>query len=306
MQKKVLRLEHPRSSHMVGDGFRVAQYIPGYGREMSNDTSPFLMLDYNAPWKIPPQNGHRPWVGYHPHRGFETVTIVYSWEVEHQDTAGHGGIIGPDEVQWMTAWSGLLHNEFMTEKFSREWGMQHAVQLWVNLLSEHKMTMPRYQALTRENIPEVEFDGGVVRVIAGELKMKNEKWRIEEHKWVAKTFSPVELYDVRFAIPDSPGIQGVRGISLVFPKWYNAMVLIVEGSVIMNEKSLENGDIIFLSQVWEDIDIVSDNNAKVLVMAGKPLGEEVAAYGPFVMNTEEEIRQAFEDFRNGKMGVVEN
>jgi quercetin 2,3-dioxygenase len=137
---------------------------------MSNDTSPFLMLDYNAPWRIEPQkNGHRPGVGFHPHRGFETVTIVYSGEVEHQDTAGHGGVIGADEVQWMTAGSGLLHNEFMTAEFSRMGGVQHAIQLWVNLPREHKMTTPRYQALTRESIPEVCFDGGRVRVIAGQF-----------------------------------------------------------------------------------------------------------------------------------------
>lgn len=169
MQKNIIKIEHPRRHHMVGDGFRVSQYIPGYGREMSNDTSPFLMLDYNTPWQIPPQNGHRPGVGFHPHRGFETVTIVYSGEIEHRDTAGHGGVIGADEVQWMTAGSGLLHNEFMTENFSKTGGIQHVAQLWVNLPKEHKMTSPRYQALTRENIPEVEFNGGRVRVIAGKF-----------------------------------------------------------------------------------------------------------------------------------------
>ncbi len=311
MQKKIIRLEHPRNSHMVGDGFRVAQYIPGYGREMSNDTSPFLMLDYNAPWKISPQKGHRPWVGFHPHRGFETVTIVYSWEVEHQDTAWHGGIIGADEVQWMTAGSGLLHNEFMTERFSAMGWVQHAVQLWVNLPKIHKMIEPRYQALTRENIPEVLFDGGIIRVIAWELSMKDsrhsDEGRIQEsgsfvpqddetitQKWIAKTFSPVELYDVRF--------YSAGKISLTLPSGYNSMVLVVEWSIIANEKLLQNGDMVFLSQAWEDIDILSDDNAKVLIMAGEPLDEEVAAYGPFVMNTEAEIRQAFEDFRNGKMG----
>ncbi len=119
MQKNIIKVEHPRSAHMVGDGFRVVQYIPGHGHEMSNDTSPFLMLDYNAPWQIAPHGSHRPGVGFHPHRGFETVTIVYSGEVEHQDTAGNGRVIGADEVQWMTAGSGLLHNEFMTSEFSR-------------------------------------------------------------------------------------------------------------------------------------------------------------------------------------------
>ena len=189
MQKNIIKLEHPRNHHMVGDGFRVTNYIPGYSSEMSNDTSPFLMLDYNAPWSISPQWTHRPWVGFHPHRRFETVTIVYSGELEHQDTAGHGGVIWVDEVQWMTAGSGLLHNEFMTAEFSRMGGIQHAVQLWVNLPAKDKMTTPRYQALTRQNIPEILFDGGRARVIA---------WELDGIRWVAETFSPVELYDIRF------------------------------------------------------------------------------------------------------------
>jgi quercetin 2,3-dioxygenase len=161
MQKTITHIEHPRHVHMVGDGFRVGNYLPGYGKTMEQGlTSPFIMLDYNAPWSISPHSdGYRPGVGFHPHRGFETVTIVYSGEVEHQDTAGGGGVIGADEVQWMTAGSGLMHNEFMTEEFSRTGGIQHAVQLWVNLPSAHKMTQPRYQALTRESIPEVSFSG---------------------------------------------------------------------------------------------------------------------------------------------------
>jgi redox-sensitive bicupin YhaK (pirin superfamily) len=225
---------------MVGDGFRVAQYIPGYGREMSNDTSPFLMLDYNAPWKISPQNGHRPWVGFHPHRGFETVTIVYSWEVEHQDTAWHGGIIGPDEVQWMTAGSGLLHNEFMTERFSLMGWVQHAVQLWVNLPKEYKMTAPRYQALNRENIPEVSFEWWLVRVISWEARLKDALWISLVQKWAAMTFSPVELYDVRFIN---------RGkVQFDLPEGYNAMVLITEGETIVSGKALENGDMLYLSK----------------------------------------------------------
>lgn len=320
MQKIITKIEHPQKFHMVWDGFRVAQYIPGYGREMSNDTSPFLMLDYNAPWKLEPQNGHRPWVGFHPHRGFETVTIVYSGEIEHQDSAWNGGVIGANEVQWMTAGSGLLHNEFMTERFSAMGWVQHAVQLWVNLPKIHKMIEPRYQALTRENIPEVLFDGGKVRVIAWELhfsdsssrvKWSETKWNVaiqipetldcfvprnDGIIWAAKTFSPVELYDVRF--------DSHSNITISLPGGFNAMVLVVEWSIIANEKLLQNGDMVFLSQAWEDIDILSDDNAKVLIMAGEPLDEEVAAYGPFVMNTEAEIRQAFEDFRNGKMWII--
>lgn len=289
MQKKIIRHEHPRNAHMVWDGFRVAQYIPGYGREMNPDTSPFLMLDYNAPWHIPPQqDGHRPGVGFHPHRGFETVTIVYSWEVEHEDTAGHWGVIGPNEVQWMTAGSGLLHNEFMTEKFSRNGGIQHAVQLWVDLPKEKKMTTPRYQALTRENIPEVSFEFGRVRVIA---------WTFRGQKWAAETFSPIELLDVRF--------EQSWELKLEFPKGYNTMILVAEWSISANSEVMQNGDMFYFSIDGEDILLETPWNAKILIMAGKPLWQNVVNYWPFVMTTELEIIEAWEDFRAGKMGVVE-
>ncbi len=315
---------------MVGDGFRVSQYIPGYNREMNNDTSPFLMLDYNPPWKIEPQkNGHRPGVGFHPHRGFETVTIVYSGEVEHRDTAGHGGIIGPDEVQWMTAGSGLLHEEKMTPEFSRMGWVQHAVQLWVNLPREHKMTTPRYQALTKQNIREVSFEGGRARVIAGELQMKasvipglsrdpgnnNESffagsphtrgWQelqttdndeIIKQKWAAKTFSPVELYDIRF--------DTASEISLHIPDGFTTMILVVEWSISLGDRKLENSDMVHLSRDWEDVTLASLSNAKILVMGGKPLDEPIASYGPFVMNTHEELMQAFADVNSGRMGII--
>lgn len=272
---------------MVGDGFRVSQYIPGYGREMSNDTSPFLMLDYNAPWKISPQWDHRPWVGFHPHRGFETVTIVYSGEIEHQDTAGHGGVIWADEVQWMTAGSWLLHNEFMTERFSKIWGIQHAVQLWVNLPREHKLTTPKYQALTRDSIPEVSFTWGRVRVIA---------WELQNVWWAAETFSPIELYDIRF----DTWWQYVFSL----PEWYTTMILVTEWKVTINSKIVENGDMVYLSDIWTDISMQSDANAKLLVMSWKPLWETISHYGPFVMNTNEEIMQAFKDLNAGKMGNI--
>lgn len=282
---------------MVGDGFRVAQYIPGYGREMSDATSPFLMLDYNAPWTILPQvGGHRPWVGYHPHRGFETVTIVYSGEIEHRDTAWGGGVIGPDEVQWMTAGSGLLHNEFMTEKFSREGWVQHAVQLWVNLPKAHKMTSPRYQALTRENIREVLFDTGKARVIAWELDMSDSIWEKYTETGIAKTYSPVELYDMR--------LEAASDIILTLPEDYTCMILVVEGDITVWDKIIQNGDMVSLSRTGSEVRIVSSNTAKILVMWGKPLWEDVVAYGPFVMNTEAEIHEAFADFHAGKMGKI--
>jgi len=294
MNKKITRFEHPRQSHMVGDGFRVSQYIPGYAHEMNNETSPFLMLDYNAPWEISPQTwGHRPWVGFHPHRGFETVTIVYSGEVEHRDTAWHGGIIGPDEVQWMTAGSGLLHEEKMTAEFSRMGGIQHAVQLWVNLPREYKMTTPRYQALTRENIREVYFDGGKARVIAGNLHMKNKKGEVFLQKWIAETYSPVELYDVRF--------DSESDISLYFPDGNTLMILVTEGEITANGKHIENGDMLHFSREWDELNLVSWANAKVLIMSWKPIDEPIASYGPFVMNTHGELMQAFKDVNSGKM-----
>ncbi len=287
MQKNIIKLEHPNKFHMVWDGFRVTNYVPGYTSDMSNDTSPFLMLDYNAPWQIFPQWGHRPGVGFHPHRGFETVTIVYSGEIEHQDTAWHGGVIGADEVQWMTAGSGLLHNEFMTAEFSRTGGIQHAVQLWVNLPKSHKMTSPHYQALSRGSIPEVAFNGGRVRVIA---------WELNGVGWAAKTFSPVELYDIRF--------EGEGTLDFQIPEGYTTLILITEWDVTINGRDLENGDMIHLSSIGSDITMVSHGIAKVLVTSWKPLSETIAHYGPFVMNTQEEIMEAFKDLNAGKMGTI--
>ncbi len=282
---------------MVGDGFRVTNLIPWYGQEMNNLTSPFLMLDYNAPWQLEPQkNGHRPWVGFHPHRGFETVTIVYSWEVEHRDTAGNGGTIGADEVQWMTAGSGLLHEEFMTSEFSRTGGIQHAVQLWVNLPKVHKMTEPRYQALTRESIPEVIFGGWTVRVIAGNLKLQNLDGIYEESSGNAETFSPVELYDLRFTKPGK--------IDFLIEDGYTTMLLVVEWSIEMKDQSYRHGELIHLSRSGSEISMESSGNAKVLVMAGKPIDEAIAHYGPFVMNTHSEIMQAFTDLNDGKMWKI--
>ncbi len=293
--KTIIALEHPRQSHMVWDGFRVSQYIPGYGREMGPHSSPFLMLDYNRPWIIPPQENHRPWVGFHPHRGFETVTIVYSWEIEHQDTAGNGGVIWPDEVQWMTAGSWLLHNEFMTERFSRRGGMQHAVQLWIDLPREFKMTPPRYQALTRDVIPEVIFAWGKARIIAGNFVGLNWTWIKITQEWIAQTHSPIELYDIE--------LVHTSKIQLSLPDGYITMILIVEWSLQINDKNLENGDMITLSRDGDMIDVISrEENARFLVIAGKPLEQTVVQHGPFVMNTREEINQAIDDFRSGKMG----
>ncbi len=310
---------------MVWDGFRVANYIPGYGREMTSDTSPFLMLDYNAPWQIVPQWTHRPGVGFHPHRGFETVTIVYSGEVEHQDTAGNGGIIWADEVQWMTAGSGLLHNEFMTVDFSRLGGVQHAIQLWINLPKKYKMTTPKYQALTRHSIPEVIFDWGRVRVIAGEF---------QGVRWIADTFSPIELYDIRFDISHPVGIpldtvlwdidnkdpisenksdssvslgmtKETKTLELQIPEEYTTILLVTEWTLVVQGKSITSGGMIHFIRSGTDLTISATGIAKVLIMAWEIIDEPIAHYGPFVMNTQTEIMQAFADLNAGKMGSLD-
>lgn len=289
MHKKIQRIDHPRQKHWVGDGFHVSQMIPGYDREMSGETSPFLMLDYNEAMILSPRDdGHRPWVGYHPHRGFETVTIVYSWEVEHADTAWNGGIIWSGEVQWMTAGRGLLHSEFVTERFARSGWVQEFVQLWVDLPKEHKMTSPRYQALTRENIKEVGFEGGLVRVIA---------WEYEWVKWAAKTFSPIELYDVRFTKGGS--------LHFSFPPSYTATILVMSGDMETDGKKIEAGSIAFFSRSGDDIIISWSPSAKILIMAGRPLEQSIVSHWPFVMNTKEEIIEAFSDLRAWKMGTID-
>ena len=284
--KTITHVEHPRHMHMVGDGFRVSNYLPGYRGDMSDDiASPFIMLDYNAPWSIPSQtDGYRPGVGFHPHRGFETVTIVYSGEIEHQDTAWWGGVIAADEVQWMTAGSGLLHNEFMTERFARAGGVQHVVQLWVNLPREFKMVQPRYQALTRDNIPEVGIPGWRVRVIAGEY---------HDTIWPAMTYSPVSLYDIRFNQDGE--------FSYEFPEWYTTCLLVTEGNILIGDTIYHHGDMIHFSSITPgSIWFSTNSHTKILLMAGKPLGDPVVHYWPFVMNTEDEIKQAIQDYNAGK------
>lgn len=290
MNKALVRHERPHQFHMVGDGFRVYQMMPGYGRAMSAETSPFLMLDYNAPWEVPPQGSHRPGVGFHPHRGFETVTIVYEGEIEHRDTHGNGGVIHADEVQWMTAGSGLLHNEFMTADFARMGGLQHVVQLWINLPREHKMISPRYQVLTRDSIPEIAFEAGIIRIISGSLSGKH---------WPAQTFSPIELYDVKF--------QTIGELKINFPEWYNAMILVTEGGVELSEKSVGHGEMLYFSQSGTEITVInnsSEQNARILILWWEPFSDPVINYGPFVMSSHEEIMQAFKDLSDGKMWVI--
>ncbi|MBP8116360.1 MAG: pirin family protein [Nitrospira sp.] len=273
------------SHHMVGDGFPVRNMIPGAGIE--EQLSPFLMLDYLGPQLFPPTN-RRLGVGEHPHRGFETVTIMYHGKVSHRDSTGSGGVIGPGDVQWMTAASGIVHEELHEEEFAKEGGLLEGIQLWVNLPKASKMTAPRYQTLVDAEIPAVELDGGAgrVRVIAGEFRGV---------KGPAKTFSPVHLYDLR--------LKAGHRIELDLPERFNSSLFVLHGQVVVNgSQAVQEVEIALLGQRGERVVLEAKQDATILVLSGEPIAEPIARYGPFVMNTRDEIIQAVHDYQEGKMG----
>jgi len=273
------------SHHMVGDGFPVRNMIPGAGVE--EQLSPFLMLDYMGPEEFPPTTS-RLGVGEHPHRGFETVTIMYHGKVAHRDSTGSGGVIGPGDVQWMTAASGVVHEELHEKEFAEKGGLLEGVQLWVNLPKAFKMTAPRYQTLLDSEIPTVDLgeDAGRLRVIAGEFRGT---------RGPAKTFSPVHLYDVRLAAGHKT--------ELVLPEGFNSALFVLHGRVVVNgSRAVEEVEIAQFGQRGERVLLEAKQDATLLVLSGEPIAEPVARYGPFVMNTRDEIIQAVHDYQAGKMG----
>lgn len=286
---------HPAPGlHWVGDGFRVAGYfsgIPGAVRKLN----PFLLLDYHPPHDYAPTERPRG-VGVHPHRGFETVTIAWQGSVAHHDSAGGGGVIGPGDVQWMTAASGVLHKEYHEENFSRRGGPFQMAQLWVNLPRAHKMDPPRYQAITADSMGQVTLpdEAGVVRVVAGEY---------EGTRGPALTFTPIDMLDVRL----NPG--GYARFS--FPKHYNAGILVMQGNLTFNGTTHANDhDFVVFEPAGENageaVEIVASSEAHFLVLSGEPIDEPIVQYGPFVMNTEREIAEAFTDYNRGKFGHLED
>lgn len=289
--KRIHQIVSEVTPHMVGDGFQVSNYIPG-PQNFAHETSPFLVLDYNAPWQIPAGSAHRRGVGAHPHRGFETVTLVYEGELEHRDSSGAGGEIGTGDVQWMTAASGVIHEEFQTDRFTKNGGTQHIAQIWVNLPAKYKMSEPKYQSLTKENIGIYRIDeqGSLVRVIAGNFKGT---------KGPANTFTPVEMYDIR--------LNKDAGVSLELPESYNAMLLISKGKVNINdEKDASFKDFVLFGHVGETIQLKALEDSYILVLSGEPIPESIASYGPFVMNTKQEILDAIEDYNSGRFGKIDN
>ena len=277
--KTVLRIHKQPEGHWVGDGFPVHTVLD-YQRHP--ELSPFLLLDHAGPADFPPAEKPRG-VGWHPHRGFETVTVVLDGEVDHQDTAGNGGRIGAGDVQWMTAGSGLLHKEMHSDAFTRRGGRFHALQLWVNLPAKSKMTSPRYQTLTESEIPSV--DG--VRVIAGEFRGV---------KGPAETFTPVTLLEARPKAGES--------LRLNLRDGYSAGLYVVSGTIKVQGENAAEGELVVLDRKGDEVTIEAQTDAVVFVMNGAPIDEPVAGHGPFVMNTPREIQQAFADYHAGRLGRI--
>jgi quercetin 2,3-dioxygenase len=277
--KNVLRIHRQPEGHWVGDGFPVHTVLD-YQRHP--ELSPFLLLDHAGPAHFPPADKPRG-VGWHPHRGFETVTLVLDGEVDHEDTAGNGGRIGQGEVQWMTAGSGLLHKEMHSQEFTGRGGRFHALQLWVNLPASFKMTAPRYQTLVAASIPQI--DG--VRVIAGEYRGA---------KGPAQTFTPLNLFDVR--------LRAGQKLVLDLRDGFSAGLYVVEGSVLANGEKVAETELAVLDHDGAEVRLEAASDAIVFVMNGAPIDEPVVGSGPFVMNTAREIQQAYADYHAGRLGRV--
>ncbi|RLZ09241.1 pirin family protein [Faecalibacter macacae] len=280
----------PREPHFVGDGFRVHNFIPSFGNLSMRRMDPFIMLDYNSKFNFPATDIPKG-VGVHPHRGFETVTIAYEGSVSHHDSAGGGGTIHQGDVQWMTAASGVLHKEYHAEEFYKKGGIFQMVQLWVNLPAKDKMSAPKYQAIEHKNIPTVEVENGFVEVIAGNYKGTQGS---------ASTFSPIHMQNAKLNLGGKAEFN--------FHANYNTVALIIEGEAKINGETLVATDhLVLFTNQGEDFTIeATEDNTVVLILSGEPLNEPIASYGPFVMNTQEEIREAFNDYNDGKFGTLED
>lgn len=289
--KTVELIASPREPHFVGDGFRVHNFIPSGFRLDMHRMNPFIMLDYNSPYNFPPSDKPKG-VGVHPHKGFETVTIAYKGKVAHQDSSGGGGVIGEGDVQWMTAANGVLHKEYHEEEWSKKGGEFQMVQLWVNLPAKDKKSNPKYQAIKNQDIARYNLPNnvGVIEVIAGEYK---------DTKGSASTFTPVHLFNAKLK-------KGGKA-DFSFPSHYNTALLVLEGNIVVNgEEKTPTNHFALMGNDGENFEIEATDDALVLVLSGEPINEPIAAQGPFVMNTREELIQAFNDFNLGKFGYLED
>lgn len=288
MQKTIQGIYSAPQQHWVGDGFPVRSLF--HYSQHGTRLSPFLLLDHAGPHQFAPTTKRRG-VGQHPHRGFETVTIVYDGEVEHRDSTGAGGIIGPGDVQWMTAASGILHEEFHSPGYAERGGAFHMVQLWVNLPASDKMGRPSYQSITSDQIPNVPLphSAGRVRVIAGNH---------QGHAGPAHTYSPINVWDVR--------LTAGKSAALHIPEGHTLAVAVLHGSVLVNGRDAVRADqVAHLSTQGSQVLLEANNDSTLLVLSGAPIAEPIVGYGPFVMNSEEEIRMAIKDFNSGKFGQIQ-
>ena len=283
MSKKIIGRFGDSRGHWVGDGFPVRSLFSYNGQ--GQHISPFLLLDYAGPHYFAPTMDRRG-VGEHPHRGFETVTIVYDGEVEHRDSAGNGGIIGPGDVQWMTAGGGILHEEHHSKAFAKTGGPFRMVQLWVNLPRKDKMAPGGYQAITSADIPVVELEGGagVARVIAGAFG---------DAAGPAKTFTPVNVWDLR--------LNRDADMRLSLPEGHTTLLVVLSGHLTIDGgQDVGEAEALLLSREGDAIDLHADSDTTLLVLTGEPIDEPIVGYGPFVMNSEAEIRQSIDDFNAGR------
>jgi len=289
-QRSIEQIIPPPPAHMVGDGFRVHNFFPSSGSMNIQRMSPFFLLDYGAKIEFPPSDTPRG-VGVHPHRGFETVTIAYKGRVAHHDSAGNAGVIGEGDVQWMTAASGILHKEYHEAEWSKLGGEFQMVQLWVNLPAKFKMSKPKYQPIRREEFGQVVLpDGkGIIEIIAGNFNKTNGP---------ATSFTPIEMYNARLK-------KGAK-VHFSLPQNYNTGFVIIEGAVTVNEKPAATDHFVLFANDGTDIYVEATEDAIVLILSGEPIHEPIVPYGPFVMNSKQEIVDAYDDWNSGKFGVLED
>lgn len=287
-QKSIEAIIAPPPPHMVGDGFRVHNFFPNSQLIDKKRMSPFFMLDYGSKIEFNPSPIPRG-VGVHPHAGFETVTVAYHGKIAHHDSAGNSGIIGEGDVQWMTAGSGLLHKEYHEKEFSKTGGLFQMVQLWVNLPAKFKKTNPKYQEISNSKMSRYNLPGdkGYVEIIAGEFN---------DIKGPASTFTPIHVYNARLK-------KGAK-LEINFPSNFNTGLLMIEGEAKINGETARQDHFVLLKNDGENFTIEATDDTIILVLSGEPIHEPIAAYGPFLMNTWEEVEQAINEVNSGKFGVL--
>jgi quercetin 2,3-dioxygenase len=285
--RSVEAIHHSTTFHWVGNGFFVSTYFPSQ-RLPSERVSPFVLMDYGPPREFTPLAQGKRGVGWHPHRGFETVTLAWEGSIAHRDNAGHAGVIGPGDAQWMTASAGIFHEEYHSEELTRRGGRLHMMQLWVNLPRKDKIAPPGYQGLTASQFPNVALPGGgSVRVIAGEY---------QGARGPAHTFTPITMLDAR--------VPAGGTLPVILPASYNALAVVAEGRVTAGGKTAEKGEVVLFANDGERLALSATEDAHLIVLAGEPIDEPIVQYGPFVMNTVEEIQRAMIDVNSGKFGPI--